>query len=157
MRYRFKHLSVAVVAILYLASCESPHSEYRGKISDITWNKKSYRPGETAVFRVRVENDSPKKHHYLLAFEVKGPNDIGIFDSHQGSIDQTHDNDECIAFSVQSGESSVVGPFRVSLPKDAPVGTYHAFAGLRIHPWDPLVQFRGLEWCKPEEVFQVIR
>ncbi len=36
-------------------------------------------------------------------------------------------------------------------------GTYHIITGLRVYPWDPVAQLRGVQWCPPEDTFEVVR
>lgn len=145
-----------VLSLLALGSgpIERPQDPV-GRIVDIRIERAVYHAGDTARFRVTVQNNTTRHGRYIVSLEVQGPGEQVLYDSHRGSRSTDHRGHDCVDLELRPGQSVTVRPFWFVLRRGAPSGTYHAIAGLRFFPWDGTAVFRGATWAAPEETFEV--
>ena len=124
---------------------------YNGKLIDIIVNRKTFAIGDKADIYVKISNNSKIRQHYLIALEIRAPNDSIVYDSHRGSRQHTHTGDDCRDIWLNPKDHATVGPFSYRFTKKNMRGKYHIISGLRIYPWEPKIMFRGAKWCAPEE------
>jgi len=123
-----------------------------GEITDVRFPSRdpnpAYSRGEIVEIWVDVYNPTSTELHYLAVVNIFDPS-MGdpIYDSHKVGADRDA--------LVPGYSPAYLGPFLYIIPTDAPIGTYHVLAGLRLYPWDPELDYRGLSWCPPEETFAV--
>lgn len=124
-----------------------------GEITDVRFpGGDTYSQREIIDIWVDVYNPTPEDLHFLALVEIYDPltgsSDPPIYDSHTVGADKDT--------WVSGLTSASMGPFTWIIPSDAPIGTYHVLAILRKYPWEPELDHRGLDWCPPEETFNVI-
>lgn len=143
-------LALVLTSALTLAfNIQSVVATVDGEITDIRFpGGTTYYQGQIMDIWVDVYNPTSESLHYLAVVNIYDPYMNKIWDSH----DVGQDKDKW----VSGGTYDWLGPFTWIVPTDAPTGTYHVLAGLRIYPWDPVLDYRGLDWCQPEENFTVI-
>jgi len=122
-----------------------PHDP-RGEITDVDIVWSTCYQGETQAIYVVFRNPTSTTYPYLVSVYVLDPNNNVVYDSQQVGQD--------MAGYVYGGQSVTWGPWQYTLSHDAPNGTYHVLACLKLYPWIQL-DFRGLSWCEPEETFLV--
>ncbi len=149
-------LVVMLAVSLVLALGQPLWAEDWGRIVDVYPSKAEYHLGEEVKVYVQVKNTTNERQQYVVALEALDPNDQVVYDSHGGSEEHRPLRDDIVQW-LDSDESVVFGPFAFTLASNLASGTYHIITGLRVYPWDPVAQFRGVQWCPPEDTFEVVR
>jgi hypothetical protein len=124
-----------------------PHDP-RGEITDVDIVWSTCYQGEKQAIYVVFRNPTSTTYPYLVSVSVLDPGNKTVYDSHQVGQDMAGD--------VAGGQSVTWGPWWYTLPHDAPNGTYHVLAGLKLYPWtelDYILDYMGLNWCEPEATF----
>lgn len=127
-------------------AADYPHDP-RGEIIDVHIVWPTCYQGETQEITVGFSNPTTTTYHYLVALNIIDSNGNTIYDSHTVSEDKDG--------YVGPGQTAWFGSWWFTLPRNAPTGTYHVLAGLRLYPWDPELDYMGLSWCEPEKTFLV--
>jgi hypothetical protein len=134
------------IFVLKAHSADYPHDP-RGEITDVDIVWPVCYQGEKQEVYVEFRNPTSTTYHYLVAVNIYDSNNKVVYDSHTVGEDKHG--------YVDGGRTVAWGPWWYTVPLDAPTGTYHVLAGLRLYPWDPELDYRGLSWCEPEETFTV--
>jgi hypothetical protein len=158
MRVRRKGLSGIVVALLITSmmqvalNIQLAEAVEDGEIVDIRFPSEdpnpTYSQGDLVELWVDVYNPTPDSLHYLVVVNIFNPSMVKVWDS-----DEVGANRDAW---VDGYTTAYCFPFIYRIPDTAPTGTYHMLAGLRMYPWEPELDFRGLDWCPPEETFSVL-
>lgn len=152
------HLAISFVApVVFGLISQTSLAQDWGKILDVYPSKMEYRlgEGEEVKIYVKAKNTTSKRQQYVVALEIRDPSDKVVYDSHGGSEEHRPLRDDIVQW-LDSGETAVFGPFTFTLASNLASGTYHIITGLRVYPWDPVAQFRGVQWCPPEDTFEVV-
>jgi len=120
-----------------------PHDP-RGEITDVDIVWSTCYQGETQGIYVVFRNPTLTTYPYVVSVTLFDLSNNVVYDSHQVGQD--------IGGYVNGGQSVTWGPWWCTVPTDAPNGTYHVLARLKLYPWTDL-DYRGLSWCEPEATF----
>lgn len=123
-----------------------PHDP-RGEITDVVIVWPTCYQGETQEIYVEFQNPTATTYHYLVVVNIYNSSDNVVYDS-----DLEGEN---IDGYINGGDTVSWGPWEYTIKPEDGVGTWHILAGLRLYPWDPELDYRGLSWCEPEENFVV--
>ncbi len=125
-----------------------------GEIKRIITNSNNYSIGDTIQVHIEIRNISSRSQHYLVALNIyRG--DRTIYDSHRAKEEQQHKGDDCIEVIIKPRNTSRVGPFTYVIPPRTKKGVYEVLAGLRIYPWEPVIEFRGASWAPPRRTIRI--
>ena len=96
---------------------------------------------------VRVQSLQSGQHNQLVVVNILDANENAIYDSNVVG--------ENIDFVLGYRDKMEVGPFTITIPRNAPRGTYTVLAGYREYPWEPLIAFRGATWAPPVKKIRI--